>query len=120
MRNFKWKINSMYVTLSSMLSCFSRDTSRRSLKSASPCVGVVCPDTTDSTASTHKENTNRLHIHSADIGAYTQLGQMWHFKRTRQLRRSEMKTSWRCYKMCSMEFCIPRVWMSFHVTSAKM
>jgi len=48
-----------------MLSCFSRDTSRRSLNSASPCVGIVCPDTGDSTASAN--NTSNI---STNVGTF--------------------------------------------------
>jgi len=63
------------ITLSSMLSCFSRDTSRRSLKSASPCVGIACPDTGDSTASANNTSNIRTNVGTFQTG-YTAL----HFK----------------------------------------
>jgi hypothetical protein len=47
--------NDSMITLSSMLSCFSRDTRRRSLNRASPCVGVVWPDSGDSIASANNK-----------------------------------------------------------------
>jgi len=60
------------ITFSSMLSCFSRDTSRRSLKSASPCVGIACPDTGDSIASANNTSNIRTNVGTFQTG-YTAL-----------------------------------------------
>jgi len=62
----------LFITFSSMLSCFSRDTSRRSLNSASPCVGIVCPDTGDSTASANNASNIRTNVGTFQTG-YTAL-----------------------------------------------
>lgn len=62
----------LFITFSSMLSCFSRDTSRRSLNSASPCVGIVFPDTGDSTASANNTSNIRTNIGTFQTG-YTAL-----------------------------------------------
>jgi len=62
----------LFITFSSMLSCFSRDTSRRSLNSASPCVGIVCPDTGDSTASANNTSNIRTNLGTFQTG-YTAL-----------------------------------------------
>jgi hypothetical protein len=55
-----------------MLSCFSRDKSRRSLNSASPCVAIVCPDTGDSTASANSTSNIRTNVGTFQMG-YTTL-----------------------------------------------
>lgn len=60
------------ITFSSMLSCFSRDTSRRSLNSASPCVGIACPDNGDGIASANNTSNIRTNVGTFQTG-YTAL-----------------------------------------------
>ena len=55
-----------------MLSCFSRDTSRRSLNSASPCVGIACPGNGYSTASANNTSNIRTNVGTFQSG-YTAL-----------------------------------------------